>query len=236
MKDYRLYSCYICPDVSFTEFKAFLAGLEASVKGATCPLVVAGDFNSKSPEWGSPYEDRRGRTLADLLAALGLAVCNEGNKPTFIRVASESQLGLTLATQARITNITDWTIMDEKSLGLHKYVVFNVSAIRGHQNVEPIKGWAYRKIDYQKLKEKLRCGAPSPPDDVPSACKQAVNWLTKACNLYMPGAGGSTKRRPVFWWNEELVEQRKTSLRGRRLYTRKRKKVGEAGNTAEKEG
>jgi len=132
--------------VRFPEFEAFLSSLEVSVMGATRPVVIAGDFNSKSPEWGSPFEDRRGRALADLLASLGLMLCNEGNKPTFVRGASEFHLGLTLATQAVVGNIPGWTILDEESLSLHKYIMFNVNARRGQQKLKAKKGWAYKKL------------------------------------------------------------------------------------------
>jgi len=115
IKGYRLCSCYISPNVRFPEFEAFLSNLEASVMGATGPVVIAGDFNSKSPEWGSPIEDRRGRALADLLAALGLAVCNEGNEPTFVRGASESHLDLTIVSQASVRNVTGWKILYEEA-------------------------------------------------------------------------------------------------------------------------
>lgn len=173
--------------------------------------------------------------MADLLAALGPAVCNEGNKPTFVRGTSESHLDLTLATQAAISNIIDWTVMDEESLSLHKYVTFSITTTRGQHSVKAKKGWAYSKIDYQKLKEKLRNGAPTPLDDTPSTCKQAVNWLAEACDACMPHVCGKTKRRPAFWWNEYIAEQRKACLRARRLYTRKRKKADEAGSAREKE-
>ncbi|KAL4083587.1 hypothetical protein QTP88_028903 [Uroleucon formosanum] len=148
MKGYRLYSCYISPNVRFPEFEAFLAGLEASVRGASCPVVI--DFNSKSPEWGSPFEDNRGRVLADLIAARGLAVCNEGKKPTFVRDASESHLDLTFVTQKAMRRITRWTIIEKESLSLHKYIVFNVSSTHGQPKAKAKKGWAYKKIDYHE--------------------------------------------------------------------------------------
>jgi len=105
VRGYRLYSCYCSPNVSFLEFESFLDGLEDSIRGAVGPVIVAGDFNSKSPEWGSPTEDRRGRAMADLLASAGLTVCNQGNAPTFVSEASRSQLDLTLATQTAAVNI-----------------------------------------------------------------------------------------------------------------------------------
>jgi len=203
--------------------------------GATCPVVIAGDFNSKSPEWGSPIEDRRGRALADLLAALGLAVCNEGNGPTFVRGASESHLDLTLVSQASARNVTGWTVLDEEALSLHKYIVFNINAIRTQQKPKVQKGWAYRKLDYAKLDEKLRLGPPLVSDDAHSACNRVISWLTEACDASMPRAGSGIKRRPVFWWSAEIAEQRRACLKARRAYTRKRKKVGEGGSTTERD-
>lgn len=207
-------------------------GLEASVRTSSGPVVVSGDFNSKSPEWGSPRKDRRGRALADLIATLGLAVRNEGGKPTFVRGASESHLDLTLATQAAIANITDWTVMEEETLSLHMYIVFNITTTRGQQREQAKKGWAYSKFDHQKLKDKMHSGAPSPPVDAHSMCKQAVKLLTEACDACMPRVTGKSKRRPAFWWNDDIAEQRK---KARRSYTRKRKKAGEAGSAREKE-
>lgn len=235
IKGYRLYSCYISPNVTFLEFEAFLVGLEASVRTATGPVVVAGDFNSKSPEWGSPREDRRGRALADLIAALGLAVRNEGGQPTFVRGASESHLDLTLATQAAIANVTDWAVMEEETLSLHMYIGFKITTTRGQQREQAKKGWAYSKFDHQKLKDKMHSGAPSPPVDAPSMCRQAIKWLTEACDACMPRVSGTSKRRPAFWWNDDIADQRKACLKARRSYTRKRKKAGEAGSTREKE-
>jgi len=233
IKGYRLYSCYISPNVTFLEFEAFLVGLEASVRTATGPVVVSGDFNYKSPELGSPREDLRERALTDLIAALGLAVQNEGGQLTFVRGASESHLDLTLATQAAIGNITDWTVMEEESLSLHMYIGFNITTAHGQQREQAKKGWAYSKLDHQKLKDKMHSGAPSHPVDAPSMCKQAVKWLTEACDACMPRVTGKSKRRPAFWWNDDIADQSKACLNARRSYTRK--KAGEAGSAREKE-
>ncbi|KAF0757579.1 Endo/exonuclease/phosphatase domain-containing protein, partial [Aphis craccivora] len=46
----------------------------------------------------------------------------------------------------------------------------------------------------------------------------------------MPHAGGGTKRRPVYWWSADIAEQRKSCLKARRAYTRKRKRADEAGS------
>jgi len=49
----------------------------------------------------------------------------------------------------------------------------------------------------------------------------------------MPHTSGNSKRRPVYWWNTEIAEQRKACIKARRAYKKKRKKVGEAGSITE---
>lgn len=51
----------------------------------------------------------------------------------------------------------------------------------------------------------------------------------------MPHAGGGTKRRPVYWWSADIAEQRKSCLKVRRAYTRKRKRADEAGSASERD-
>lgn len=47
----RIYSVYCSPNVSFDEFSDWLARLEFSVRGSPIPVIVAGDLNTKSPDW-----------------------------------------------------------------------------------------------------------------------------------------------------------------------------------------
>lgn len=104
-----------------------------------------------------------------MLATLGLALCNEGNKPTFVRGASETHLNLTLVTQGAASRVTGWKILDKEALSLHKYIVFNINANIGQQKAVTKKGWAYRKINYHKLTEKIRLGVPLPTNNAVSA-------------------------------------------------------------------
>jgi len=99
LKEVRIYSCYWSPNSTFQDFENFLYRLGCSVRGSNQPVIVGGDFNAKSGEWGSPIENAKGKALADLAASLGLAVCNQGHKPTFVRGASESYLDVTFVSQ-----------------------------------------------------------------------------------------------------------------------------------------
>ncbi|XP_025207247.1 uncharacterized protein LOC112603061 [Melanaphis sacchari] len=234
MNGFRLYSCHCSPNVPFTEFETFLRRLESSVREALCPVIVAGDFNSKSQEWGSPREDARGKALADLTASLGLTTCNRGNAPIFVRGASESHLDLTFASNSAASQVRDWNVLDEESLSLHKYIGYTIGATR-KQHLKPThNGWAFRKLDRVKLKESLTQVVDVTNQEPKEACNTTIRWLTKACDASMPKSGDN-KRRPVPWWNPDIAEQRKKCLRSRRAYTRKRKKTDTAGCAVELE-
>jgi len=235
-KGFRFYSGNCSLKVSFQVFETFLDRLEVSDRGATYPVIVAGDFNSNLPEWGRPLEDRRGKTLTELAESLGLATCNQGNDLTFIRGASRFHLDLTLVTQAAASKISSWTVMQEESFSSHKYIMFDVDTQNGLQRKDTWKGWAYRKLDYQRLENKLQKGVPSPAGDAATACKNVIFWLSEACISCMPHSSSRRNNRsPVPWWNPAIAEHRKLCIKARRAYTRKVKKAGEAGSLAERQ-
>jgi len=58
-KKLRIYSCYFSPSRALVEYNDFLNRLERSIRRASVPVMVMGDFNAHSPLWGSPWEDTR---------------------------------------------------------------------------------------------------------------------------------------------------------------------------------
>jgi len=49
IKGIRFYACYWSPNTDFSAFSDFLDRLERSVREAAGPVIIAGDFNAKSP-------------------------------------------------------------------------------------------------------------------------------------------------------------------------------------------
>ena len=56
----RVYSCYFSLNDPFEIFETQILLLEESLKEASGRSLIAGDFNSKSPEWGEARLDRWG--------------------------------------------------------------------------------------------------------------------------------------------------------------------------------
>lgn len=81
-----VYSCYWKPGGPLDVFESFLAGLETDVRtreSAGKAIILAGDFNAKSQEWGSAVRDNRGVALELFCASLSLWSENVGSAPTF---------------------------------------------------------------------------------------------------------------------------------------------------------
>jgi len=53
LNEITIYSCYWSPNTDYTLFVDFLDRLEGSVRNAQGVVIVAGDFNAKSPVWGT---------------------------------------------------------------------------------------------------------------------------------------------------------------------------------------
>lgn len=213
----------------YAEYTDFLNRLENSVRGATGPVVIAGDFNAHSTMWGSPKEDAERRLVAESMCFLGMLLCNWDEKPTFIRDASESHIDLIFASKELAGHIEDWRVLDEKSDSYHQYVKFRIQRTmdRGAQ-VDGHLGWAVRKIDYSKFNAALENDFPiSLEDSVVQAKKIAgdlIVWLGKLADSCMPRNRGETRRKPVHWWSDSIAELRKECFKKRRIFLKTRKK------------
>lgn len=94
----RIYSCYFSPNDSLTQFEQDLDELERSLETARGEILISGDFNSKSPEWGDHRLDTRGKLTSQLLARWQFTIANSGSAPTFIRGEASSVIDLTFTT------------------------------------------------------------------------------------------------------------------------------------------
>ena len=62
----RVYSCYFSPNDPFEIFETQILLLEESLREASGRSLIAGDFNSKSPEWVEASLDRRGILVGEM--------------------------------------------------------------------------------------------------------------------------------------------------------------------------
>lgn len=228
----RVICCYWSPNRD-GGYDDFLKRLEACVRASISPVIMAGDFNAKSHEWGSPVEDTKGTKLAELAASLELVVCNRPSLPTFIRSNpyAESWMDVTFASERLISKINDWRVSLEYSASYHRHILFTleisgtagclvVPCQRRHREWITTSDIDVRSLEANLTKIKLT----STYTVQPTAEQMAVrieDELTAACDLTLQRRKQPPTRRPqVHWWTQEIAELRKAYIAARRAVTR----------------
>lgn len=226
----RVYSCYWSPNCRISDYEDFVLRLERSIRASVLPCVVAGDFNAKSRIWGSPTEDQRGTILSDLVAALDLTTCNNGDSPTFVRGQSKSFIDITFTSNTIRGKVHGWCVLDSESLSLHKFICFSVRSTPPRGQVEDLgsSGWRTRSLNAELFATALGITPlVQYQQSVDCDANNLVKWMAQAADTSVPRRKGLPGKLPVPWWNREIGLLRGECNKARRKYQRSRKRLGE---------
>jgi endonuclease/exonuclease/phosphatase family metal-dependent hydrolase len=194
LQSLTLISAYLSPNITLALFQETLEDIMGMVERARTPTILAGDFNAKSPMWGSAYEDVRGRLLADATSAAGLTALNDGT-PTFERGPSTSVLDVTFVSDRLVRNIRGWTVLDTESLSDHSIILFEVG-----EEAPPRQSCMKRaSVNQATLRVAIqrRMDAALNPD-----AHQITSILAEATEEATLTHMG---RKQVYWWNPEVA-------------------------------
>lgn len=213
-----MYACYCSPNIPIEDFKTYIDDLANSVRETGLEAVIAGDFNSKSPMWGSPTTDARGEYLMEWAAEVGLNSLNMGGTPTFVRGKTESFIDITWATEGMTNRVQKWMVLDEGEIfTFHNYIYFEILRCDGcREKSNSIRRFLDKALFIRKVKDSFVPGGPSiSPDD----------FIARIVNINRESTiSVAEKYRSVpYWWNGEIEAKRKECHRLRRMLTRANK-------------
>jgi len=241
-----LYSCYCTPNCTIQVFDQFLGDLDASIRNqaiAGLDIIVAGDFNSHSAEWGSATDDARGSLLSNFAASLELVVCNEGSTPTYRRVNAASVVDVTFSRSGRNRPLVkDWSVITGcYTASDHEYIGYSVLKPEtprpaAGRRVTHLAGWSTKKLSLEAINAHwARTGIPPPlPEDASAEehSERLHGFLERACNAAMPNRSVFQGKRAAHWWNEEIAATRKAAIAARRRYQRAGRRADMPGREA----
>lgn len=204
-------SCYLSPNISWESFLTKLVLLEEFILQRGKQVILAGDFNAKSEEWGENRNDARGRELAEMAARLDLVVLSSGLATTFRRPGRrESILDVSFATPGIAKCIHNWKVVEEYNASDHMYIAFLIkrtpSSIPPHKR-DAFIGWNSNKLDKEKFITVIKKGASALEDLVTDApdrktaeelAEKTTKLLVQACNKAMPRKYTTSRRMPMF--------------------------------------
>lgn len=191
-----IYSCYVTRNCDMVMYNAFLDDLESSIRQqpGSRNIIVGGDFNAWSNEWGSEDSDLRGRLLVDLAASVNLSLSNSGTSPTYERANARSIIDLTFTRLDRQHELTSWEVLTNIYSGSdHHYIEYRIcqtpansgSCQSGHTGALR-NGWSLRQLDREALLVHLRDTNPIPVAEETSADRASDNltvYLTQVTLL-----------------------------------------------------
>ena len=227
-----MYSCYFSPSDPFEIFGTQILLLEESLKEASGQSLIAGDFNSKSPEWGEARLDRGGILVGEMVARNDLIVLNRGRDLTFRRGAGGSIIDLTIAAPRLASRIGDWCVLDVITLSDHQCIEFSiqershpVNTGRGGKVRSP--SWNTKRLSKDKLREHLEetrlideLGWARSDGSLEDTVRAARRKVVAACDHCMPRRGHRCTGDSMYWWNDQLSVLRRKCLTARRSFTR----------------
>lgn len=225
----RIYSCYNSRNDTQENFATFLDDLQQSVGecDAQINVLIGGDFNAWSQEWGSLRNDRRGDQLADLTASMNFVTENSGSVATYRRVNAESVIDVTFSRLTAPATVRGWRVLDEvESASDHRYLQFTLDLTpdADDDDGDLPRGWSFRQLDPVALATHLATTAQPAVNDATTASQAAddlTEYLEAACNSCMPPrATPRAGRRSAHWWSNNLATLRRSTVKARRAAQR----------------
>lgn len=120
---------YFSPNRDLTQFGAYLDQLATEIRRhLPGPVLVAGNLNSKSVDWGSSATDARGRVLTECEAELNLLILNRGSTHTCVQYNGGSIIDVTFGPPPVACKVFGgWGMAGSETLSDHRYIRWDVS-------------------------------------------------------------------------------------------------------------
>lgn len=229
-------SIYISPGIPIEQYAYKVKEIAKFIKEERKrgnSIIVGGDWNARSPVWGSDIQNQKGTIVLDELSKCGMYPIKPIGKCTFQRKNATSIIDF-LATSADLQRREEikTRILKDETASDHKYLLTNININNKH--IPRQKNWNSRwkitEINSIRLQLTLRRKLSEEGLNY-SNCfshteeKKFIDLIREACIISLDEKEEKTEhRKQNIWWNKELAESRKKLQRLRRARQRANKK------------
>lgn len=150
----KIVLCYFRPNTPMREFNAELDALEDIRRGWNGPILFCGDFNAKSPAWGSRKTDRRGALILELLARIDVYPVRAGGCPyTFINGRGHTAvLDFAFCDAATLRRLRSTEVLVDETRSDHQYVLHTLYTPNTTMMPPPFR-WNPKTLEVERMKE-----------------------------------------------------------------------------------
>ena len=198
---------YIPPSKSFT-----LSDLTNILSDINKPVLLLGDLNAWSPQWGSSKFNKRGRTISTFMSDNDLLLLNNKEPTHFSTHNTFTNVDISLCSPSLFT-FSSWnvsktlngsdhfqiyiTLFDTLNVNFKKRTVFKTDV--ANWDKFQILGSKYVNFDIES-------------NNINHIAARFHRGLIQSANESMPKSSGNFKKKPICWWNphiNNLREQKK---------------------------
>ncbi|KAI4474516.1 hypothetical protein M0802_015573 [Mischocyttarus mexicanus] len=202
-------------------------------------VLVAGDFNARSPVWDpAGRSNARGGAIREWAARLGFHLLNSVGRPTCVRPQGSSVVDLAWVSPAARVRFTDWRIDEEECLSDHKLICMVVEhEAGGDQSLANQRAWGRRYPSWTRTNlDKEALGAYLVAADWAGGVGEwndgirGVEWLADTLKCASDASmsrrkKGVSVRRSVYWWTGEIAALRTAANAARKRWQRARERL-----------
>lgn len=222
-------SCYFAPSLSHPDFCRALNEIEEVImRNPTREIMIGGDFNAKSPMWGSRLCDKRGASLMCWTGKNNIITVRSEGKATFHRNGRSSLIDIMMCNQASYNRLSSSKILDNYSASDHSYLLHHFKPWTATNQAQRAYTSQDSKLDMRLFADEYdnwtRDMDVSQPVSVHDLNKYIAGLkdLVEACRLVKNKA--LKGKNEVWWWTKEIAELRKKAISCRRRLHRAYKK------------
>nr|XP_022906257.1 uncharacterized protein LOC111418058 [Onthophagus taurus] len=187
-------------------------------------VLVMGDFNAKSPEWGAQATDNRGDILSVWAISLGLRVLNTG-EATWCRGDKRSHIDVTLCNDKCMEKDVSWEISDHENLSDHKDIIIIIRAQnKVTDNSRTVLRWKMKNVPEELLKKVIKKETKGWLDKEIGTPEELEKITIDICNKAFGGRKNVRKKEgEIYWWTDTVEQLKRKCCKLRRVVTRANK-------------
>lgn len=239
IKNFTIISVYISPSTTNDQYAVKverIIELSRQEKSLGRSIVMGGDFNARSPAWGSEEQNAKGTILLNAMLGSGITPIRPIGGPTFERRNSVSFLDFIAGTPDVVGNErTISRVLRTESASDHKYILTEIKEpkTKKRDKEEPNSNpprWRINAQGLNKLKftldRKIAEGEINDVDHLTERQERTfLEIIQAACeeSLEKTEAGNGKGVRNNPWWNQEIKEQRDKVQKMRRKIQKAKK-------------
>ncbi|XP_063894705.1 uncharacterized protein LOC126057099 [Helicoverpa armigera] len=226
-------SVYFEPDKPMDSYLEHLRAVRRKL--GSRHLLIGGDFNAKSPWWGSLTEDSRGEELCSTLDELELQVLNSGTLPTFDTIRGGrrycSHVDVTACSADLLCLVEGWEVDEGLTSSDHNGIKFRINLQKslGIAVKSTTRMFNTKKANWVQFREKLaqfkieeninksKFEEIENSQNLEIIINKYLEVIQKSCQETIPKKKNSEKIT-LPWWSQELESLKKeVATRKRRV-------------------